>query len=421
MINEIAINLTDEFVVFVDEPITEHQRNIFNQLYTPITGNTAAVVYPFMYSLVKWGSNSSSNIKHQQFLKKVNLSLESFQEARNVLEALGLLEVYRKLISKEKYLYVYVLKSVKSPQLFFQDSLLLGLLENRIGVDETEALACEFVLTKYDLNQFENITKSLDEVFDRSKTKTDFSDWTRDSKHQEELKGKHLDYPLYLALCEARDLIPKEEINNKDLFRIVNRIAWLFSLTAEELKDASIDCFTEKPFKIDEKKLRRNARLIYEVKYMDKEGVEPIIKTVQRPSTEQAQALENITPSQLVYTMYGTKLLGSEVEMFDRLLQQTKVSVGVLNVAIIYVLKIRNGQIPTLNYFLKIINTWLRGGIKSTDEALNYINSPDSGHQKKTPTWQANYEKELEKKNDDDSEKSMSMDELEKYFKGENK
>ena len=59
--------------------------------------------------------------------------------------------------------------------------------------------------------------------------------------------------------------------------------------------------------------------------------------------------------------------------MFDQLLRDTNISIGVLNVLIGYVLVELNGQIPNYNYFLKIINTWKRAKVVSTLDALQMM------------------------------------------------
>ena len=70
--------------------------------------------------------------------------------------------------------------------------------------------------------------------------------------------------------------------------------------------------------------------------------------------------------------------------MFDKLLKETNITVGVLNVCILYVLSEKNGEIPSFNYFLKVINTWIRAGINDTASALAHINNTEPKKQKTT-------------------------------------
>ena len=110
---------------------------------------------------------------------------------------------------------------------------------------------------------------------------------------------------------------------------------------------------------------------------------------------------------------YQTELTSSEISMFDRLLQETNVTVGVLNVCILYIMSEKNGEIPAYNYFLKVINTWIRSGISTTEDALKYINNggnastsnkpkPTKGKTvKDVPSW---YKKEDEPQQNSNSE-----------------
>ena len=100
--------------------------------------------------------------------------------------------------------------------------------------------------------------------------------------------------------------------------------------------------------------------------------------------------------------------------MFDKLLRETNVSIGVLNVCIIYVVSEKNGEIPSYNYFLKVINTWIRAGITNAEQAINYINngtdpkkSPNTKTKKvkQVPSW---YKKQEQNENKNDGEELNS-------------
>ena len=101
-------------------------------------------------------------------------------------------------------------------------------------------------------------------------------------------------------------------------------------------------------------------------------------------SSKLINALNTITPNDLVKHKYQTELTSSEISMFDKLLKETNITVGVLNVCILYVLSEKNGEIPSFNYFLKVINTWIRAGINDTASALAYINNTEPKKQKPT-------------------------------------
>ena len=112
--------------------------------------------------------------------------------------------------------------------------------------------------------------------------------------------------------------------------------------------------------------------------------------------------------------------------MFDRLLRETNVSLGVINTALLYVLNEKNGEIPAYNYFLKIINTWKRAKITNAEEALAYVNGnrPTSSKSKdkivrSKPSWYDSYtanEKVQPKKEDE----NQQLVDLADFFKSNN-
>ena len=83
----------------------------------------------------------------------------------------------------------------------------------------------------------------------------------------------------------------------------------------------------------------------------------------------------------------------------------------------------KNGEIPNYNYFLKIINTWIRKGIKTTEQALDLISNGEAKPkqsnkvQKKAPEWFNEYINELETKDlKETKQPEESLKELEQFF-----
>jgi replication initiation and membrane attachment protein DnaB len=118
--------------------------------------------------------------------------------------------------------------------------------------------------------------------------------------------------------------------------------------------------------------------------------------------------------------------------MFDQLLKETNLPVGVINVMIIYILEEKNGELPAYNYFLKIANTWARAKITTTKQALEYINKPKlekgfkgygpSAKEKPVPGWYPKYIEEIRDKKAKIQPSSVDLEELSKKldetFKG---
>ena len=125
------------------------------------------------------------------------------------------------------------------------------------------------------------------------------------------------------------------------------------------------------------------------------------------------------------YSLALTTESCGEIEMFEALRNATNLPLGVLNVLIIYVIDSKNGEIPSYNYFLKVINTWKRAQIKSTKDAIDYISGKQKQKstksykpQKEVPTWYNEYVEEQEQKKKTNDNKQLSdLDELKEFFK----
>ncbi len=419
----------DTFVVVITEPLSDYHRNVINTLYTPIMGAVAYTLYNSLYAIVPYGKSESEKTNHYTIIKTLNLDNNEFLKAREALEAMGLLDVYTcKNPSGTGYQYLYLLKEPLTPYAFLNDDVLSAILITRIGDESFMKIISEYLVHRYNICEYTKVTKAFDEVYkvetsNANKAKDYHNWWVDQHNNGLVIDKKHFDYEYYAVLMAAVNVISQEELYSKELYNEINRLAFVYLLTAEDLKDATIKAVNAG--KIDYDLLRHAARRIYEEKYQKIE-----LKRVETVNTTNSNklinVLENLSPIEVVTNKYATSLTGSEVEMFDKLLRNTNISTGMLNVLILYVMDSKNGEIPSYNYFLKIINTWIRAGITNTEEALNYLNNPqkvkkyNNKEVRKTPDWYNQYREEVNEALKQDKAKknaeSKNLDELEKFF-----
>ena len=317
--------------------------------------------------------------------------------------------------SLDENVYVYLIKQLPTPWEFFNDDLLSTLLQNSVGSEHYQELAGEYLAHRYDLNSFEKVTKSIDEVYRIERNNEDLSSWWVNSSYQElTVNNPHFDYEYYLVLVGSRSIVKPEVLESVDLYKTINRLAWLFGLSTEELANTTIESTINGL--VDFELLRTNVKKAYSK--IETPKFEVNFKKDQTSDNKLVNTLNSITPSQLVENKYNTKLTGSEIEIFDKLLVETNISVGILNVLIIYVMDTKNGEIPSYNYFLKIINTWIRKGVKSTEDALNLITTPNTKNKtKNVPTWYQDYlQNEVHNKKKPVETKQETLDDLEEFF-----
>lgn len=420
----IKLNIkSDTFVVVTSEPLSEYKRKIFDDFYSPIVGVMASSLYNSFFTVLEFGKTESNPIKHEMLCKKLKLTEEAFLEARRSLEAIGLLDTYVKSTPYEVQ-YLYVVKNVLTPYQFLTNSMYSNLLNVALGEEGYMNIIGEYMVHRYNVVEFENITSSFDEVFEVGYYKSnDESWWINDTPQNITIKAEHFDYDYFLVLVGASNLVSDEVLRSSELYHEINQLAFVFMLTAEELKEVVLSSSNGQTVDFD--MLRHYARRAYEDKNKGiaiKHKKNVIVSTNDKLVT----ALETLSPAEIIKNKYGTAPTGSEIEMFNRLLNDTGVSVGVLNALILYVLSNKNGEIPSYNYFLKILNTWIRQNVKTTLDALEIINNPpktkarSSKNVKETASWYEEYQKQVDEslKNEQSANKKQaSMEELESFFK----
>ena len=414
---EYYVSLKDKFSVCITSPLNSYDQKLFVDLYQPLLSNDASSLFQTLNALVLFGQLESKEAEHKTILKTLKMNtIDSFLAARYELEALGLIDTYvlnNNLLDEN--IYVYVVKKLPTPWQFFNDVTLSTLLLNAVGSESYQELAGEYLAHRYDLNNFTKITKSIDDVYNVERNDNTLSSWWVDSSHHEIMvNNPYFDYEYYLVLVGSRSVVNKEVLESVELYKTINRLAWLFGVTSEELANATID--SVKNGIVDFDLLRTNVKKIYS--NQDTPKFEVNIKQEKSTNNKLVKTLNSITPSQLVENKYNTKLTGTEIETFDKLLVETNISVGILNVLIIYVMDTKNGEIPSYNYFLKIINTWIRKGVKTTEDALNLITTPNTKNKtKNVPTWYQDYlQNEVNNKKENVETKQETLDDLEEFF-----
>lgn len=409
------------FAIMIDNTLTDFDQKSLMLLYQPIIGDKALNIYQTLYSMVDLGSRESRVFKHDILLKTIGLKTKSFVEERIKLEALGLLSTYYKDDS-----YIYVLKKVLTPYEFFKNEDLVRVLTIKIGDDEVTTLAYNLLLRRLDPSKYKDITLSFDEVFelDYDKNIKNYASFGVDTINNGiTIKNDNFDMKYFLILLEAMDVLDMKVLNDTSFIELIYRYAFLYKLNVEEMKDAVVRSVNLDK-QLDLNDLKENIKIIYDNRH---EGINLVQKReVIKSNNKLINFLEQASPNDLVKHKYQTELTSGEIDMFDRLLRETNVSLGVINTALLYVLNEKNGEIPAYNYFLKIINTWKRAKITNAEEALAYVNGnrPTSSKSKdkivrSKPSWYDSYtsnEKVQPKKEDE----NQQLVDLADFFKSNN-
>lgn len=424
MSNRYPISTLSDYEVMILAPLSSFEQKILKKLYMPIVGDKVISLYETLYTFVNEGSFESNIDKHETIIKQMHLrSINRFVEIRNQLEAIGLLKVYYK-----DSLYIYYLKRPLVVEEFFNNIELSTLLEYQIGHDSYENLYKELMMRKLDINKFEDITHNFDEIYDIEPSENIYisQEAFNNINNGIIVTNKDFDYNQFCIFVSAHDVLKQEYYASSEFINYIKRYSFLYKLNEEEMKNAvimSVDMNKD----IDYNSLAKASKKQYEDKNK-KLGVvkKNSVKVSSSTNDKLMMYLETTTPTDFVKNKAGTALTSSEIEMFDALLRDTNIGIGVLNVLIGHVLENLNGEIPSYNYFLKVINTWKRAQIKSTKDAIDYISGKQqqkttrqyNKNQKEVPTWYNEYVEELEEQKKTKDNKQLSdLDELKEFFK----
>lgn len=429
MDNSYPISNLCDFEIMITSPLSNYDQKVLLKLYMPIIGNKAISLYQTLYSLVGESLYESEIYQHEKIVKQMHLrSIEKFCNIRNMLEAIGLLDTYYK-----DNLYVYYLKKPLDALSFFNNAELATLLEYQVGQDAYVSTFLEFVVRKLDLNKFEKVNHYFDEVFNIELSE-DIMLSEADALGKNNgiiTSNTNFDYNHFTILLTAQDLLKEEYFVRQDFIDLVYRYSFLYGLDVQEMKDVIVLSCDENR-EVDYLEISKNAKMIYNKKGK-KLGVVPKIamKKTTKTNDKLINFLETASPNEFVKQKTGTVLTGSEIEMFDQLLRDTNIGIGVLNVLIGYVLEELKGQIPGYNYFLKIINTWKRAKVVSTLDAIDYINNVNKPRksitakpEKNVPDWYEGYMDDINKKTQNikvNTTTSLELEELNDFFNPDRK
>ena len=271
-------------------------------------------------------------LSHSQILNTLRMSNKSFVQERIKLEAVGLLETYYK-----DNVFIYNLKSVLLPYEFFNNKDLVWVLNQTIGKEELDKLAYEFLLRRIDQNGFENITAAFDEVFDvvENNDNASYNQLGFDNRNNGiVIDNKDFNFEHFILLVDALNIVNDELLNSTQFLDIISRYAFLYNLSVEQLKDAVVmSVNVDKSINFDE--LNMQVRRIFDNRNTNIVFVQK--KEVVKSSNKLINVLNKMSPNDIVKNKYQVELTSTEIDMFDKLLRETNVSIGVLNVAVLYV------------------------------------------------------------------------------------
>jgi len=367
--NSINVVPADLYIVINKSIITEKDKKIVSMLYQPIIGHVAVALYYTLISDLIGDELMSDRKTHHYLMSRMQLSLDDIVEAREKLEAIGLLKTHFKKDNVNQF--IYSLYSPLEANEFLNHPILNIVLYNNLGNKEYEKVVNYFKIPNINLRGFDDITKSFDEVF-RS------------------VSGTVMEKSNNYYKKESNDLVIKTEIDfnlledsyNKsltnDLKELITNLAYIYKLNTTEMIGI-IDSSLNDKKSIDRTLLRKNCRDFYK---FDNSGNLPTLiynkqpEFLKKPEGDNSKwakmvyTFENLTPYQFLKAKYGGgEPTERDMKLIENLMIDQKLNPGVINVLISYVLKTNNEKLSK-SYVETIAGQWKRSKIETVEDAM---------------------------------------------------
>lgn len=364
-----AIDASTKFNIYSSFTLSNDDVAVISLLYTPLMGSDALMLYMGFNSLLERNNLKSEELIHQDFLDIYSLSALNFTKARIKLEGIGLLISYE---TSDKN-YVYVLCPPLTAKNFIKDATLGLYLYSKIRRETFDYLYNHFKIEKLDKNKYVNITKSFDEVYTSQITSEitfDKFKYILGKKPNKNIRIKDykFDFDIFVKGINQDFLDTGVTKNFKEQ---VCNLAFVYGFDEYEMISLYQDSINKSGV-YDYRLLKTKANNLFIYKRNMKapkliEKDENLVSnddlTSYLEKTSADVLLDEIVPN------YPEKYLQTINDIYANI----ELPRGVLNCMIIKVLKEKGGDLPSLNYFRKMSETWIKDNVFTTVDAIKYV------------------------------------------------
>lgn len=391
--NEVTLLPADRYIVINKTILTDADRKYLISFYEPIIGHLAISLYLVLINDLEESKGVSRDFTHHHLMSLLKTPLKILKEAREALEATGLLKTYFKKGDVNNY--IYEIYSPLSPSEFFNHPILNIVLYNNIGATEYEYLKKQYQKLKVDTKEYIDITKKLDDVME-SGINVSVVDVKERSINDIEVKDQ-VDFDLILSS------IPKGIINEKVFTKktkeLINNLAFIYKIDTLKMIELIRSVLNEYGM-IDKDNLRINARKMYQFN----NGTLPTLIYRSQPEYLKSpvgdnsmrgkiiEMFEKLNPVDFLRNKYGgAKPTNRDIKLIENLIIDLEMPPAVVNVLLDYVLRKNNNKLAT-NYIETIAGQWKRAGLKNASEAMDFAEKENKKFTKKLDTVKASKE-----------------------------
>lgn len=388
---KITLLPADVYIVINKTILTEVDKKNLINLYEPIIGSNAISLYLTLWSDLDKRELISKDYNHHHLMTLLKTNLDDIKEAKDSLEAVGLLKTF---IKKEINLnsFIYELYSPISAYEFFNHPILNIVLYNNIGVSEYNTLLNYYKKPIFNYNGYEEITNAMDINF-KSVVGMNLNNEDIQRKEQNKISiSKLIDFDLLI------ESIPNKVFNNKALTKgmkdLINNLAFIYNLDTLKMSEL-IRLTLEQNGLINKDTLLKETRKYYE--YNNNGALPTLIYRTQPDYLKNPEGdlsnrgkmiyiFENTTPYDFLRSKYkNVNPTSRDLRLLEYLALELGLTPAVINVLIDYVLRINDKKLNKA-YVETIAGQWVRQGIKTASQAMAIAEKEHKKNNKKSNT-----------------------------------
>lgn len=414
----------DRYKVINKTILSEVDRQNLMNFYGPIIGSLSVSLYLILWQDLNKYSEESEYLLHHHLLSTLKCNAQNLKEAREALEAVGLVKTFVK--EENVLVYIYELFSPLYPSEFLNHPILSVVLYNNLGSEEYEKVLKQHQKKRYDYSGFIEISKKMDEVY-KVENYNQIDNVKEKEIAQIKLTSK-IDYDLII------NSVPKDTLSekafNKKTKELIDSLSFIYNVDTLKMIEyirMSINEFGM----IDKTALRNTVRKYYQ---LSSNSLPTIVYRTQpeflkkatgdvSPRAQIIAVFENISPYDFLKNKNkGAHPTSKDLKLVESLLVDLELTPAVVNVLLDYCLRKNNNKL-TNNYVEAVAAQWKRADLKTAEEAMNFAEKEHKKSLKKAtekekskvvePAW---FNKNIEKTEVSDAE-AEELQELLKEFK----
>ncbi len=419
----------DTYVVINKTILYDEDRKILTDLYLPIIGMEAVMLYFTFWSDLDSSQIISKDFSHQKLVSSLRMTIGEIETAREKLEAIGLIKTLIKTGNVNNY--IYELYSPVSASEFLSHPILNIVLYSNIGKQEYDNIIKAFKIPRFNTSNYKDITKSFNDVF-QSTTLTSYDLSLEDIRKYNKLKlniNSNFDFNFLISSMPKN--IDTNKVFTKEVKELIINLSFIYDIDAVKMSNIIKGCFNERGT-INKEELRKSSRNYYQ---FDNGGILPTIIDNSQPEylrkpigdtsnrAKMIYTFETISPRELLISKNkGNEPTRRDLKLVEDLLIDYKLKPGVVNVLIDYVLNVNEKKL-TRGLVEMLAGEWQRLGIETVEEAMNTAEKEHKKRNKRIvkienksqniPDW---FDKKISKKEINDGEDNQ-LEELLKEYK----